>query len=76
MQNLEFQGIIGVKRINVRIWQASFGGGGYQILIDNYLHGTMRKIEGSWIASINRGSFLTAEDISILGDAIDAENKI
>lgn len=47
------------------------GGGDYQVLINNYLQGTIVKHGDNWIGHLNARSVLTSDDIAILGEMID-----
>ncbi|RZJ64175.1 MAG: hypothetical protein EOO47_27180 [Flavobacterium sp.] len=51
------------------------GGGGYNILIDNYLQGVLFKRNDIWVGFFNKkDNDFTAADIDILGNIIDSQN--
>jgi len=43
----------------------------YQIFIDNYYHGYLKKRNGIWVGLLSPHSWLQAEDISLLGEWLD-----
>lgn len=69
---LEFTGNFGGISKTVKIMQPH-GGGDYQVLIDNYLQGTIAKRGDEWVGHLNYRSVLTSDDIAILGEMIDAK---
>ena len=43
----------------------------YQVHINNYFQGTVKKQGGEWKAHLNQKSQLTIDDIQIIGDIIE-----
>jgi hypothetical protein len=71
MKKIEFKASFGNKKKAVEIIQPAGAGGLYQILIDRYYHGTMNKINGEWVAHLNRNSELTGDDVQIIIDLLE-----
>jgi len=55
----------------IKLSSNNSGGGGYQILIDNYYHGEIVKADGEWKAHLNDRSFLTGDEITPLVEIIE-----
>ena len=49
-------------------------GGGFNILVDNYLYGRLFKRNDIWVGFFNQGTGITGADIEELGDIIDLKN--
>jgi len=49
-------------------------GGGFNILVDNYLYGRLFKRNDIWVGFFNKGTDITGADIEELGDIIDLKN--
>ena len=75
MKQLEFTAIIGEAKAQVKLTQPQGASAGYQVLIDQWLQGTLIKRDQTWVAHLNRKSILTSADIGILGELIDNSNK-
>jgi hypothetical protein len=71
MKKIEIEASFGNKKKAVQIVQPAGAGGLYQILISNYYHGTVSKINGEWVAHLNAKSELTGDDIQIITDLIE-----
>jgi hypothetical protein len=71
MNPIEFDAPFGDKSRHIKLSSNSSGGGGYQILIDKYYHGEIVKVNDEWKARLNDKSFLTGDDITILGEIIE-----
>ena len=71
MNSIEFNAQFGDKTRHVELSSNDSGGGGYQILIDKYYHGVIRKVNGEWRAHLNDKSFLTGDDITALIETIE-----
>jgi hypothetical protein len=71
MRALEFIGVFGERRLKVQLYRPH-GGGGIQVLINNYLEGTMEKVKGVWMAHLPRSSILTSADILIIQDILES----
>jgi hypothetical protein len=70
MDSIEFDAPFGDKTRHVKL-SSNSGGDGYQILIDNYYHGVIRKVNGQWRAHLNDKSELTGDDIAALIETIE-----
>jgi hypothetical protein len=75
MKQLAFTGTIGERRIEVTLTEPQGASAGYQVLIDQWLQGTLVKRDQDWVAHLNRRSILTSADIAILGELIDDTNR-
>jgi hypothetical protein len=71
MKQLEFTATIGDVKTTVKLTEPQGASAGYQVLIDQWLQGTIVKRGHDWVAHLNRKSILTSADIAILGDLID-----
>ncbi len=71
MKQLEFTAIIGDVKTRVKLTEPQGASAGYQVLIDQWLQGTLIKRGQDWVAHLNRKSILTSADIAILGELID-----
>ena len=71
MKQLEFIATIGEVKAKVKLTEPQGASAGYQVLIDQWLQGTIVKRDNEWVAHLNRKSILTSADIAILGDLID-----
>ena len=74
MKQLEFTATIGEAKKQVKLTEPQGASAGYQVLIDQWLQGTLIKSDKEWTAHLNRKSILTSADIDILGELIDAAN--
>ena len=74
MKQLEFTAIIGDTLTRVKLTEPQGASAGYQVLIDQWLQGTLVKRGPDWVAHLNRKSILTSADIGILGALIDDAN--
>jgi hypothetical protein len=74
MKQLEFTATIGEDHMQVKLSEPQGASAGYQVLIDQWLQGTLVKADQGWVAHLNRKSILTSADIDILGELIDAAN--
>ena len=73
MRTIEFDVIINGKSVKVEL-RSDFGGPeGWYINIDGYHQGMLYHRDGIWRAHLNLRSFLTGDDITILGEIIDRE---
>ena len=75
MKTIEFNAQIGDVIKKVKVSSNEYGAGGWQILIDDYYHGDVFYKDGGWRAHLNAKSFLTGDDINILGEMIEKESK-
>jgi len=75
MKQLEFTAIIGEVKTQVKLTEPQGASAGYQVLIDQWLQGTLVKRGEAWVAHLNRKSILTGADIGILGEMIDKANN-
>lgn len=60
------------------IKQVLYGADGWQIYVDNYYQGTIRKTGGKWTAHMNRGCLFQGDDLAGLVDLaawMEAENR-
>ena len=71
MKQLELIATIGEVKTTVKLTEPQGASAGYQVLIDQWLQGTLVKRGHDWVAYLNRKSILTSADIAILGDLID-----
>ena len=71
MKQLEFIATIGEVQATVKLTEPQGASAGYQVLIDQWLQGTLVKRGHDWVAYLNRKSILTSADIAILTDLID-----
>ena len=71
MKQLEFIATIGEVKAIVKLTEPQGASAGYQVLIDQWLQGTLVKRGHDWVAYLNRKSILTSADIAILTDLID-----
>ena len=71
MKQLEFTATIGELKAQVKLNEPQGASAGYQVLIDQWLQGTLVKRGEDWVAHLNRKSILASADISILGDILD-----
>jgi hypothetical protein len=71
MKKLEFVATVGDARFSVTLVEPQGASAGYQVLVDNWLQGTLVIRNGVWVAQLNRRSFLTADDICILRELVD-----
>ncbi len=71
MKQLEFDGAIGERTIRVKLIQPQGASAGYQVLIDQWLQGTLVKRDHAWVAYLNRESIITGADIQILSELLD-----
>jgi hypothetical protein len=71
MKQLEFTAAIGEVKTTVKLTEPQGASAGYQVLIDQWLQGTIVKRGQTWVAHLNRKSILTSADIGILGELID-----
>ncbi|MRG45484.1 hypothetical protein GFS24_10180 [Chitinophaga sp. SYP-B3965] len=71
LESIEFTAVFGDEHKKVRLSEPNGGGGGYHIYINNYYHGTIKKVNYEWVGHLNRASELTSADISILADIIE-----
>jgi hypothetical protein len=76
MKQLEFTAVIGEVKTTVKLTEPQGASAGYQVLIDQWLQGTIVKRGQTWVAHLNRKSILTSADIAILGDLIDKGNGV
>ena len=74
MKQLVFTATIGERRMQVKLTEPQGASAGYQVLIDQWLQGTLVKRDQEWVAHLNRKSILTSADIGILGALIDDAN--
>ncbi len=75
MKQLEFIATVGEGKMQVKLTEPQGASAGYQVLIDQWLQGTLVKREEAWTAHLNRKSILTSADILILGELIDDANR-
>lgn len=75
MKSIEFEAMFGNEVKKVRLVANDYGGGGFQILINKFFHGSIYKKEDQWLAWLNERSDLTSDDITALGERIDEYNK-
>jgi hypothetical protein len=73
VKSIDFEGIIGSRKITVQLLQPFGGGDHWQILIDKYYQGTMTKANGEWVAHLGGRSDLTGDEVAILGTIIDRQ---
>jgi len=59
----------------LNITQAQGAGGIFQIYIDRYYHGTISKVKNEWVTHLNEPSELTGDDISILVEMIEHDER-
>jgi len=72
--NIEFKASYGDEDRNVIITAPNDAhGGGFNILVDNYLYDRLFKRNDIWVGFFNEGTDVTDEDVSILGEMIDRE---
>ena len=71
MKQLVFTATIGDGKMQVKLTEPQGASAGYQVLIDQWLQGTLVKRGQTWVAHLNKKSILTSADIAILGDLID-----
>jgi hypothetical protein len=71
MKQLVFTATIGEVKTTVKLTEPQGASAGYQVLIDQWLQGTLVKRDQTWVAHLNKKSILTSADIAILGDLID-----
>lgn len=71
MLSIEFDFPWDNSRRICKIVDVSKGSGGYQVLIDNYYNGEIRKIGGEWVGYLNQRSDLTSDDVQFIGGLID-----
>jgi hypothetical protein len=71
MKQLEFTATIGDLKTTVKLTEPQGASAGYQVLIDQWLQGTLVKRGQTWVAHLNKKSILTSADIAILGNLID-----
>jgi hypothetical protein len=76
MKQLEFTATVGEGKMQVKLTEPQGASAGYQVLIDQWLQGTIVKRGQTWVAHLNRKSILTSADIGILGDLIDKGNGV
>lgn len=59
------------KKVELSI--ATYGGDGYQILINRYYYGIMIQRAGKWVGYLNPRAWeeLTTDDVRILGEIIE-----
>ena len=70
--NIEFKASYGDEDRNVIISAPNGAhGGGFNILVNNYLYGRLFKRNGIWVGFFNEGTDVTGEDITILGEIIE-----
>lgn len=69
---IEFPASFGHVQKTVRLTQPSGGAGGYQIFIDKVYQGMIVKIKGEWVGHLNLASWLTGDDIRVLGEVIES----
>jgi hypothetical protein len=74
MKQLEFTAAVGEGKMQVKLTEPQGASAGYQVLIDQWLQGTLVKKDQIWVAHLNRKSILTSADIAILGELIDNAN--
>jgi hypothetical protein len=74
MKQLVFTATIGNQQAHVKLTEPQGASAGYQVLIDQWLQGTLVKRDQEWTAHLNRKSILTSADIGILGALIDDDN--
>jgi hypothetical protein len=74
MKQLEFTATVGEGKMQVKLTEPQGASAGYQVLIDQWLQGTLIKRNETWTAHLNRKSILSSADIDILGELIDAAN--
>ena len=72
MDDLEFWGVFGEQRLKVKVFRPQ-GGGRIQVFVDNYLEGTMDKVNGTWVFDVPRKGILTSVDILMLSEMLDGE---
>jgi hypothetical protein len=75
VNKISFDAQYGDKFMHVELAKMKGGGEGYQVLIDHYYHGQIYFRDGAWHAHLNDKSFLTSDDIMILGEYIDHYEK-
>jgi hypothetical protein len=71
VKEIIFYGAYGDEQKTVKLTAPSGGAGFWQLIIDNYYYGILVKRNNQWEGHINGD--LTAEDILILGELIDAQ---
>jgi hypothetical protein len=71
MKQLEFTATVGEGKMQVKLTEPQGASAGYQVLIDQWLQGTLVKRGHDWVAHLNKRSILTSADIAILGELID-----
>jgi hypothetical protein len=71
VKQFEFIATIGEVKTKVKLTEPQGASAGYQVLIDQWLQGTLVKSGHDWVAHLNKRSILTSADIAILGDLID-----
>ena len=75
MKQLVFTATIGDVKTTVKLTEPQGASAGYQVLIDQWLQGTLVKRGQTWVAHLNRKSILTSADIAILGDLIETTSQ-
>jgi hypothetical protein len=75
VNKIKFEAQYADKPLLVELNKMKGGSDGYQILIDRFYHGEMFFRDGQWRAYLNDKSFLTSDDITILGEYIDHFEK-
>lgn len=72
MTSIEFTAAFVHVQKTVRLTQPSGGAGGYQIFIDKVYQGMIVKINGEWVGHLNPASWLTGDDIGVIGEVIES----
>ena len=71
MMKIEFETPFGDETKKIKLVSNDYGGGGYQILINNYYDGEIFWRDGTWQAHLSPKTILTGDDITILGEIIE-----
>lgn len=70
MHDIKLPFTIGDRQAEVILSSPLGASGGYHIMIDKYLHGTVNKMTDGWHVYLNENSFLTAEDSEVILEAV------
>ena len=74
MENIKFKSAFGDEDKQVEISSPNGAGGGYNLMIDKYLHGRLFKRNNIWVAFFHKDNEYTGADIEVLGEIIDKRN--
>jgi len=68
---IQFTAPFGDETKTVKISETIPGSGSYQVYVDNFYQGSLRKINGEWNGFLNARSELSYEDIQAAGERVD-----